>query len=257
MKTKFITKLLYSKFPYSIQIKHPALRYKNIRWRNRSIKLKPVEAFMYKLTPSELETNRSYFGDWYRSATPTDHYSVFKEWDKFVNWYTAFLTANPDVVGRQRHEGNCITFFTEDNTFCEELIKNFPDICQTYQKISDPALLPIMEQAAQENTWLLKKEFVDHYPYNQYKYRIHLSWEGKEAIANMIELFKSYTEADLIKLNGGFNPLLAGVGRLRFPAHILVKTEDTLELIKLALGPSPINSIVEYVLISDVDHSSP
>jgi hypothetical protein len=258
MKTKFITKLLYGQYPYAIQIKHPALKYKNIRWRNRSIKLKPVEAFMYKLTSKELETNRSYFGDYGKwSMVASDHYAVFKSWDTFVTWYTAFLVTNPDVIGRQRHEGNTITFFTEDKKFCEELIKNFPDACQTYQKISDPALLPILEQAAQESTWLLKKEFVDHYPHNQYKYRVYLSWDGKDAIANMIEMFKSYKEADLIKLNSGFNPLLAGTGRLRFPAHILIKTEDTLELIKLALGPSPINSIIEYVLISDVDHSSP
>lgn len=255
MKTKFITRLLYSKYPYSIQIKHAALKYKNIRWRNRGIKLTPVEAFMYNLTPKELDSNKSYFGDW--QPTPDNHHLVFKSWDKFVGWYSGFLTANPDVIGRQRHEGNTITFFTEDKHFCEELIKKFPEVCQTYQKISDEALLPIMEQAAQESTWLLKKEFVDHYPHNQYKYRIYLSWEGKDAVANMIEMFKSYKEAGLIKLNSGFNPLLAGAGRLRWPAHVLVKTEDTLELIKLALGPSPINSIIEYVLISDVDYSSP
>ena len=257
MKVKFIQRLMYGKFPYSVQIKPDALKFKNIRWANRGNTLRAVDAFMYNLDDKELSSNRAYFGSYRDHMTSqADAHQAFQVWDKFVIWFNTYVKAHPDCVGRKRHEGNGITFFSKDEKFCNDLVNSFPELCVVYQKVSDPALLPVMEKAAQEKTWLLQREYVDHFPYNEYRYRLYISYEGRDGVANMVELFKSYRDADLVKLNGGFDPLLAGTGRLRYPAHILIKNEDTLELIKLALGPNAISQIVEYVLVDDVLQTS-
>lgn len=261
VKVKIISRLMYGKYSYAIQISHDALRLKNIRWKNRGNELHKVEPFMYKLSFQDLVSNKSYFGDhrggWGFQWANEDHvYKTLTSWDKFVEWVNAFKTSNPDCIGRLRHEGYTISFFCTDDSFCQGLLNKFPDICKSYQRIPDNNLLPVLEKAMQDRTWLLQKEYVDHYPYNQYQFRIYLSWEARETAPNLLELFKNYEEADLIKLSGGFSPLLAGTGRLKYPAHILVKTEDILELVKLALGPTAVRQIVEYVLLSNA-HSSP
>ena len=261
LKVKYLSRLIYGKYPYAIQISHDALRLKNLRWRNRGSELHKVDAFMYKLDLNEVTTNKSYFGE-YQWGRPfkwdsIDHFrNTLASWDQLVDWVDTYKAANPGVVGRMRHEGNTISFFSKDDAFCQGILDNFPDICKTYQRIPDEGLLPVMEKAAQEKTWLLQREYVDHYPYGEYKYRVYLSWEGKDSAVNLVELFRNYEEADLVRLSSNFRPLLAGTGRLRFPAHILIKSDDVLELVKLALGPTAVQQIVEYVLLDDA-HSSP
>ncbi len=262
MKLKSITKLIYGKFPYAIQLAHPALRFKNVRWRNRGSTLHKVEPYMYKMTLRELTQNRNIVAGWGRVTeivtTEQEAHDIFSSWDQIVQWVEDYAAnVNPDVIGRTRNEGWTITFYTHDKDFLDQFLAKWGDWCGVCQILADPALIPVLEKAYQEKTWLLKKEYVDHYPYNEYRYRVHLSWEAKETAASLVEMFRSYAEADLIRLNGGFKPLLSGTGRLRWPANILVKSEDTLELIKLALGPSSISQVVEYHLVDDAVHSSP
>jgi len=261
-KTKTITKLIYGKFPYAMQLSHPALRFKNIRWRNRGSTLRKVESYMYRMTFKELSNNRNIVAGWGRATEfvqdEKQAHDVFKSWDRVVDWVNDYVkNINPDAIGRTRNEGWTITFYTTDKNFFDQFVTTWGEYCATTQALLDPALIPVLEQAYAEKTWLLKKEYVDHYPYNEYRYRIHLTWESKDLVANMVELFRSYVEADLIKLNGGFKPLMSGTGRIRWPANILVKSEDTLELIKLALGPSSISQVIEYQLVGDAVYSSP
>jgi len=260
MKVKLITRLIYGEYPYGITIDHPALRYKNIRYANRSTKLKKVPPYMHNISKNDLNANKSYFG---RHSRPDndiiidDYKSHFASWDVFVDWYSQFMINHPNASGRTRREAGNIAFYCKEKTFSQELIEKFPEYVTVFQKPSSELILPAMIDAAKEKTWYSTKEYVDHLPYNQYKYRVYLAWEARTAAEGLIELFKGYTDADLIKLSSGFVGLLAGAGRLKFPAHILIKTEDALEMIKLALGPSLIHQIVEYILVDDVIHSSP
>lgn len=215
---------------------------------------------MYNISKNDLISNRSYFGRdiQFPSNIELDQYKEhFVSWDNFVDWYSQFLKDHPSAIGRTRRESNNIAFYCKEKTFAEELMEKFPEYVTLLQKPSSELILPAMIDAAKGKTWYSTKEYVDHLPYNQYKYRVHLSWEARTSAEGLIELFKGYTDADLIKLSGGFLGLLAGTGRLKFPAHILIKTEDALEMIKLALGPSLIHQIIEYILVDDVIHSSP
>ena len=259
MKVKLITKLIYGKYPYGITIDHPALKYRNIRYANRSTKLKKVPPYMHSISKNDLVSNRSYFGRDVNIVTLEldQHKAHFASWDNFVDWYSQFLKDHPDAIGRTRREAGNIAFYCKEKTFAEELMEKFPEYVTLLQRPSSELILPAMMEAAKEKTWYSTKEYVDHLPYNQYKYRVYLAWEARTTAEGLIELFKGYTDADLIKLSSGFVGLLAGTGRLRFPAHILIKTEDALEMIKLALGPSLIHQIVEYILVDDVIHSSP
>lgn len=261
-KTKTITKLIYGKFPYAVQLSHPALRFKNIRWRNRGTTLRKVEPYMYAMSFKELSSNRNIVAGWGRVNEivndEQEAHAVFDSWNNIVDWINGYVkNTNAEAIGRTRNEGWTITFYTTDKNFFDQFVGTWGEYCKNCQALSDPSLIPVLEQAYSEKTWLLKKEYVDHYPYNEYQYRIHLTWESKDSLSNMVELFRSYVEANLIKLSGGFTPLMNGTGRMRWPANILIKSEDTLELIKLAIGPSSISQVIEYHLVSDAVHSSP